>query len=194
MTRLWLLPGAAALFFSLILAAVIACAHLRRPVRRSDCIVVLGAKVHPDGRLSKTLRWRCERAWELWRDGLAGAVIVCGGRGGDEPCTEAFAMAAQLEELGVPRGRIHPEDKSVNTVENLRNAAGIMAAQGLRSAVIVTSDYHLQRALWIARDLGMEVCGAAARSNPMPVKWVKSRLRESVSWMLYFVHKINLKT
>ena len=41
MSWLWALLGAAALFFCLILAAVIACAHLRRPVRRSDCIVVL---------------------------------------------------------------------------------------------------------------------------------------------------------
>ena len=84
----------------------------------------------------------------------------------------------------------------VHISSGLLDELGSRAAQVLRgrSAVIVTSDYHLQRALWIARDLGMEVCGAAARSNPMPVKRVKSRLRESVSWMLYFVHKINLKT
>ena len=38
--------------------------------------------------------------------------------------------------------------------------------------------------------LGMTACGAAAKSNPKPLKRVKSRLRESMSWMLYFVRKI----
>ena len=190
MSWLWALLGAAALFFCLLLAAVCSCAHRRRDLHAADCILVLGAKVHADGRLSKTLLWRCDRAWELWRDGFAGELIVCGGRGGDEPCTEASAMAARLEELGVPRERIQLEDKSVNTVENLRNARRIMAEAGWRSAILVTSDYHLQRALWLARDLGMEVCGAAAKSNPNPLKRIKARLRESVSWILYFVRRI----
>lgn len=190
MSWLCVIPGAAALFFCLVCAAVCICARRRRDVHAADCIVVLGAKVHPDGRLSKTLLWRCERARELWRDGFAGELILCGGRGGDEPCTEASAMAAQLEELGVPRTQLHAEDRSVNTVENLRNAQRIMAAHGWKSAILVTSDYHLQRALWLARDLGMNACGTAAKSNPRLRKRVKARLRESLSWMLYFVRKI----
>ena len=190
MSWLWALLGAAALFFCLLLAAVCICAHRKHDLHAADCIVVLGAKVHPDGRLSRTLLWRCERGWELWRDGLSGELIVCGGQGGDEPCTEAQAMAARLEELGVPRGRIHTEDKSVNTVENLINARRIMTKEGWRSAILVTSDYHLQRALWLAQDLDMDVCGAAAKSNPRPMKRIKARLRECISWMLYFMRRI----
>ncbi len=190
MTWLWFLSGAAALFFCGLLAAVCICAHRRRDARPSDCIVVLGAKVHPDGSLSRTLQWRCDRAYEVWRTGLAGEIIVCGGRGADEPHSEADAMAARLRELGVPDGRVAREDSSEDTVENLRRAGQIMAARGWRTAAIVTSDYHLQRALWIARDLGMDACGVAARSNPKPRKRIKSRLRETVSWMLYFVRRI----
>ena len=190
MSWLWVFPGAAALFLCLLCAAVCICARRRRDLHAADCIVVLGAKVYPDGRLSRTLLWRCELAWELWRDGLSRELILCGGRGGDEPCTEAQAMASHLEKLGVPRARLHLEDASVNTVENLRNASQIMGECGWRSAIIVTSDYHLQRALWLARDLGMDVCGAAAKSNPKLRKRVKARLRECVSWMLYFVRKI----
>lgn len=190
MSGLCILAGAAALFFCLLYALVCICARRKHDLHAADCIVVLGAKVHPDGRLSKTLLWRCDRAWELWRDGFAGELIVCGGRGGNEPCTEAQAMAARLAEAGVPRARIHLEDKSVNTRENLINARRIMAECGWRRAILVTSDYHLQRALWLARDLGMDVCGAAAKSNPRPLKRVKARLRECLSWMLYFVRKI----
>lgn len=189
MTWLWILLRAAALLLCGLLAAVCICAHLRREARPSDCIVVLGAKVHPDGSLSRTLRWRCDRAWEAWRDGVAGDIIVCGGRGGDEPCSEACAMAVRLRELGAPDDRIVREDASRNTMENLRGAGQIMAARGWRTAAIVTSDYHLQRALWIARDLGMDACGIAAKSNPKMYKRVKCRLREMASWMLYFARK-----
>ena len=190
MSWLCVLTGAAALFFCLLYALVCICAHRRRDLHAADCIVVLGAKVHADGRLSHTLRWRCERGLELWRDGLSGELILCGGRGGDEPCTEAFAMAEYLRARSVPGARLYLEDRSVNTVENLRNAQRIMAEEGWSSAILVTSDYHLQRALWLARDLGMDVCGAAAKSNPRPMKRVKARLRECVSWMLYFVRRI----
>ena len=99
-------------------------------------------------------------------------------------------MAEYLRERGVPGARLHLEDRSVNTVENLRNAQRIMTEKGWKRAILVTSDYHLQRALWLARDLGMNACGAAARSNPRPMKRIKARLRESVSWMLYFVRKV----
>ena len=189
---IWLcvLACTAALFFCLLFALVCICAHRKRDLHAADCIVVLGAKVHPDGRLSRTLLWRCERAWELWRGGLSGELIVCGGRGGDEPCTEASAMAEYLRERDVPSAQIYLEDRSVNTVENLRNAQRIMTEKGWKRAILVTSDYHLQRALWLARDLGMNACGAAARSNPRPMKRIKARLRESVSWMLYFVRKV----
>lgn len=190
MSGLWAIPGAAALFFCIVCAAVCICARRRREVHAADCIVVLGAKVYPDGHLSRTLLWRCDRAWGLWRDGLSRELILCGGRGGDEPCSEAAAMAEYLRERGVPGARLHPENSSVNTVENLRNAQRIMAAQGWKSAILVTSDYHLQRALWVARDLGMDVCGAAAKSNPRLLKRVKARLRESASWILYYVRKI----
>ena len=64
-----------------------------------------------------------------------------------------------------------------------------MAAQGWTRAIIVTSDYHLQRALWMARDLGMQAWGAGAKSNPRPLKRIKARSRECISWILYFWHR-----
>ena len=189
MSWLWAIPLAAALAFCLLLGLVCACAHRRRELHPADCIVVLGARIHPDGRLSRMLLWRCERAMELWRDGYAAALILCGGRCGDAPCSEAQAMAEDLQDRGLPRAQIHLEDASENTMENLRNARQIMAAQGWTRAIIVTSDYHLQRALWMARDLGMQAWGAGAKSNPRPLKRIKARSRECISWILYFWHR-----
>ena len=75
--------------------------------------------------------------------------------------------------------------------------AGLMAAvrarrEGRRAA-LVTSDYHLTRALWIARDLRLEVCGVAARGSRRLLPAMKARLNETMSWLLFFIRKINGK-
>ena len=57
-----------------------------------------------------------------------------------------------------------------------------MAERGWTTAAVVTSDYHLTRALWIAADLGMQAVGAAAAS---PNRWgarLRAYGRETVSW------------
>ena len=48
-----------------------------------------------------------------------------------------------------------------------------MDAHGWQDAIVVTSDYHLQRALWLARDVGIEACGVAAESPHTPGMWLK---------------------
>ena len=103
-------------------AAVCVCARLRRSYRPSDCLIVLGARVRPDGTPSHTLENRCRAALEVWRREQRLAVIVCGGRGEDEPATEASVMRGFLVKAGVPAAHIFPEDTSTNTIENLRNA------------------------------------------------------------------------
>ena len=174
-------------------AAVCICARLPRKQRAADCLIVLGARVRPDGTPSHTLENRCMAAIDVWRSGRCAACIVCGGRGKNEPETEAAVMRAFLLNRGVPQERVFVEDRSMNTIENLRNAREIMKAQGLRRAAVVTSDYHLTRALWIARDLGIDANGVAARGPKRPAHILKSRISETGSWFLYLFRKINAK-
>lgn len=173
-----------------LVGAVFVCAGLPRRARPADCLIVLGAKVHPDGRLSHSLQYRCEAALRARQAGIARVVIACGGRGGNEPCTEAEAMRRFLLERGLPAADVICEDRSANTAENLRNARAFMEAHGFARAALVTSDYHLTRALWIARDAGIDACGIPAASPLRPLHYLKARLRESVSWLLYFKHKL----
>lgn len=173
-----------------LVGAVCVCAHLPRRAQNADCLIVLGAKVHPDGRLSHSLQYRCEAALRARQAGVARVIIACGGRGGNEPCTEAEAMRRFMLERGLPAADVICEDRSTNTVENLRNARAFMEAHGFRRAALVTSDYHLTRALWIARDAGLDVCGISAASPLRPLHYLKARLRESVSWLLYFKYKL----
>lgn len=177
----------------LLFAAVCSCALAKRPLRSCGCIIVLGAKVHPDGRMSRSLRLRCNAAAQAWRRGAAERMILCGGRTGGAPRSEAAAMAEYLQGCGVPGRALLLEDQSRNTVENLRNAKAIMAREGFADAAIVTSDYHLQRAIWIARKFAIPACGIAAKSPGGFGTRLKNLLRECVSWCVFWYYEAKLK-
>ena len=153
----------------------------------ADCIIVLGARVMPDGRLSTALLRRVEKAQAMYQDGLAPLIIVCGAQGSDEPHTEAAAMRAWLVEKGVPEEAIVEEDQSTSTEENLRNAMAIMEERGLKTAIVTTNAYHLTRAMWVAQKVGLDAQGAAALNNDFLHTRLKLRYREAVSWVLYWL-------
>ena len=181
--------GAVGALGTFVLTEVCVSAMDRTPPRPSDCIIVLGARVWPDGRLSNSLEYRCESALEAWQNGVAPEIIVCGGKGANEPEIEAVAMKRWLTARGVPEALIHTDETSANTVENLENARAIMQANGFATAAVCTSDYHLRRALWIARDAGIAATGIAAKSPKKLDTLISNRLRESCSWVLYWLRK-----
>lgn len=130
----------------------------------SDVGIVLGA--YTDGyRPSRPLLSRLKTALHLYRLGIIGAFIVSGGRGDDETISEASSMKRFLMMNGVPPELVHEDAWSSNTWENLKNSRALMNQFGFRSAVIITSDYHLPRALAVARMLDMNVSGCAALST-----------------------------
>lgn len=157
-----------------------------RPLEKRDAIIVLGARIMPDGELSTTVLHRVQTALKVFSDGYAPLIIACGAQGADEPETEAGAMARWLIESGVPASDVVVEDKSTDTVENLRNARAEMAARGLQTAIVVTSDYHLTRALWLAKDQGLDAIGASAPGNITFGQRIAARFNESLSWINYF--------
>ena len=156
----------------------------------SDCIIVLGAHVWMDGRLSSALTYRCQAALDAWRAGVAPVLIVCGAQGRDEPVPEAVAMREWFLAHGVPEDRVIAEPDSRNTAQNLQNARAIMEARGFKTCAVCTNNYHLRRALWLARDAGLQATGIAAPSTSDPVSIVRGRLRETCSWILYFLRKV----
>jgi uncharacterized SAM-binding protein YcdF (DUF218 family) len=156
-----------------------------RTLTPRDAIIVLGARVMPDGELSTTLLHRVQTALKAYQDGYGKLVIVCGAKGGDEPETEAGAMAKWLLVNGLPQSALVVEDQSTDTIENLQNAKAEMQARGFTTSIIVTSDYHLTRALWLAKDQGLDAIGAAAPGNITWGQRIESRFRESLSWVNY---------
>ncbi|WP_051710600.1 YdcF family protein [Streptomyces sp. NRRL S-350] len=141
--------------------------QIRRPVPVGrDYLVVLGAAL--DGcEPGRTLAARLDAALERFAAeeaaGYAPLVLVTGGKGPHEECTEAAAMARYLIARGVPAARIRREERAVNTTENLRFSAALMTAErpGYRCTV-VTSGFHTVRSALAARRAGApaEVLGA----------------------------------
>ena len=187
-TALMILACAGLVGFGAVLTAVCVSAGRAWTAQPADCIVVLGAHVQMDGRMSATLVRRCEAALAAWKGGLAPVILVSGGKGDDEPGAQADYMTAWLRERGVPEAAILREDASHNTLQNLRNAKAVMDEHGLATAALCTSDYHLRRALWLAGDVGLAATGGVPSASPQDAKsWVSSRLRETCSWALYFL-------
>lgn len=170
-----------------LMMAVFLCGQRTAQPRPADAIIVLGARVMPDGRMSTTLFHRVKVGFELYEQGYAPYMIVCGARGRDEPVSEAEAMAQYLTGRGVPQDKVLLDAQSGDTIENLANARRLMEQNGLSTAIVVTSDYHLTRALWICGDLDIDAQGVPA---PGQLRWIKrmaSRFRESLSWINYFL-------
>ena len=121
---------------------------------------MLGAQVQGDGP-SLTLKKRLDRALLFMQENPDKTVIVSGGQGPDEAHTEASVMAAYLIAHGADALRVIEEDRASNTRENLLFSAQLAEARGLDTSrvLIITSDFHMCRAKYIARTLGMEPYG-----------------------------------
>lgn len=151
----------------------------------SQAIIVLGAQVKADGLPSVQLALRLESALEAWQKAPM-PIVVTGAQGNDEPATEASVMKAWLTARGVPADQILTDESSFNTRQNLENAARLLPAE-LKKVLIITSDYHLPRAMAIARDQGFEPSGLG--SPILPEYWLKNHARETLAWGKYYVNK-----
>ena len=130
-------------------------------------IVVLGAQVQGD-QPSLTLKKRLDLALSYLNDHPQAKVIVSGAQGADEAYTEAYVMAKYLIEQGVDENRVIQEEQAHDTRENLEYSRVLAEQHGMDTAsvLIITSDFHLCRAKYLARRLGMEPYGLASQTWP----------------------------
>jgi uncharacterized SAM-binding protein YcdF (DUF218 family) len=171
-----------------------------------EAIVVLGGGMTPAAPpflMEPDLADAADRVWHaarLYHRGVARRIIVSGGSmsplNAGLATSEAEAMRRFLVDLGVPADAIVSEGNSMNTLENIRN---VRAMVGDARVALVTSAYHMPRALKIARQGNLNV-GAfptdwrlPAEARPSWENWVPSiaaiawssiSLREHVALML----------
>lgn len=123
-----------------------------------DLILVLGAGLRPDGSPSDMLADRILVSVDLMERGFCDTILMSGDNSG-EHYNEVAAMKLFAEENGVSAENILTDGKGYSTYESVLRA---VKEYGAEKIVIVTQEYHLYRALYIAKTMGLDAYGVSA--------------------------------
>lgn len=148
-------------------------------------IIILGCAIRGDGTLTPLLKDRVDAAVAFekkqYRETGKHAVFVpSGGQGADEVISEGEAMENYLRSIGIPEERIVREDKSTNTLENLKLSKEIidgMSDSEDKKIAFATSGYHVFRGYIMAKKIEMD----DARVSPPKPSPTSSRTHSSES-------------
>ncbi len=122
-----------------------------------ECILVLGCSVRPDGTPSPMLAERLDKGVELYKNGIAPKLLLSGDNGQVE-YNEVVTMGNYALGKGVPSYDIFLDYAGFSTYESVYRAKEIFQAKKI---LIVTQKYHLHRALYIAKAMGLDAYGVA---------------------------------
>lgn len=124
-------------------------------ISSADAIVVLGASVFADGTPSGILQDRLDDGIALYFAGVAPKLIMSGDNG-TESYNEVRVMKQYAIAQGVPSEDIFCDHAGFSTYESMYRAKYVFGCQRI---VVATQTYHLYRALWSAKSLGMQATG-----------------------------------
>lgn len=127
-------------------------------VSSADAIVVLGASVFADGTPSGILQDRLDDGIALYFAGVAPKLIMSGDNG-TESYNEVRVMKQYAIAQGVPSEDIFCDHAGFSTYESMYRAKYVFGCQRI---VVATQTYHLYRALWSAKSLGMQATGVSS--------------------------------
>lgn len=152
-------------------------------VPHAPIVLVLGARVWPGGVPTHALEDRLITAQALLDGGRATTLLLSGdnrpGHG------EVDAMEAFLVERGVPRACLLRDEAAATTHASLVRARGLF---GARELTIVTQAFHLPRALYSARRLGLIAHGVEADRRPY-ASMARNHTREAGARLKAFVRR-----
>ncbi len=134
-----------------------------------DCIIILGAGIWGD-KPSPMLEDRLLEGIKLYQNDVSDKIIMSGDHGRKE-YDEVNIMKDYAIDKGIPSKNVFMDHAGFSTYESIYRAKDIF---GAKKVVIVTQEYHLYRALYIANQLGIEAYGVGAD----PRKYVGATYRE----------------
>jgi len=123
--------------------------------------LVLGAGIDGNGTPSPFLAERLQVAADLYRAGRVRALLMSGDHSRTD-YDEVGAMAARAQALGVPASAIVQDYAGFDTYSSCYRARSVW---GVRRAVVVTQPFHLTRAVWTCRQLGVDATGAGTAND-----------------------------
>ena len=125
---------------------------------QASAVIILGARVYSNGRLSPMLEDRVHTGQALYEAGNTSKILLSGDHG-QENYDEVNAMRRDLLAQGLPGEDLFLDHAGFSTYESMVRAGEIFL---LQDALIVTQEFHLARAVYTARTLGIEATGVVA--------------------------------
>jgi SanA protein len=175
---LYILLSLLVIFLAPVVIAYISSAGKRFPLGvapQGKTAVVFGAGLYRDGSPSPVLRDRVSTAAELYKAGKVEKLLMSGDNS-TLSYNEPGAMKKYALQLGIPEDAIVLHYAARRTYDTCYRAKAIF---GITEATLVTQDYHLPRALFICRNLGLDAVGVSAdRRNYSRMTYIYWRIRE----------------
>lgn len=154
--------------------------------KSSDAIIVLGAAQF-DGVPSPVLEARLVEAERIFEKKLAPRILTVGSRAPGDRTTEAASGFYWLVSHGVPRKFVDSIPYGRDTLASTESYVGVMKKLNLKSAIIVTDQYHCLRAITMAQDLGITATCAPTKTGPASTTNSSFRylVRETGAYLAY---------
>ena len=141
------------------------------PKYDKDFIIILGSKIKSDGTLTPLLKGRADKAidfgnrqYEVTKKKII--YIPSGGKGKDEKIAEAEAIKNYLLERGIKKNQIIIEDKSTNTIENMKFSKEKIDNINKDAKIsFSTTNYHVFRSGVIANEQGIDCEGIGSKTK-----------------------------
>ena len=128
----------------------------------SDAVMVLGALVYSNGTPSAVLQDRLDYAHEIYTAGKAKKILVSGDHGTAE-YDEVNTMKQYLLDKGVPEDDIFMDHAGFDTYDSMHRAKHVFEVDTL---IISTQEFHIARAVYCARQLGIDAYGYPSPDKP----------------------------
>ncbi|MBR4502908.1 MAG: YdcF family protein [Clostridia bacterium] len=146
-----------------------------------DYVIIHGSGLLGGDRVPKLLQDRLDKAIEVYRSDPSPTILIpSGGQGPDEKIPEAEAMKRYLLSKGIPEKDIISENRSTTTLENLQFSKDILdGRKGRKYTALVTSNYHVYRALRYCRRIGLKCTGIG--SHVAFYYWPSALIREYIA-------------
>lgn len=123
-----------------------------------DCVLILGAGLKSDGTPSHMLEDRIKTGISVFESVNADCILMSGDRSGED-YDEPGAMKKYAESLGIDADYILIDNSGFSTYESIVRAKEIY---GFDNVIVITQEYHLYRALYIAEKQEIDAVGVSA--------------------------------
>ena len=162
----------------------------KQELHRADAIVVFGAAEY-SGRPSPVFRARLDHAYDLFAQHLAPVIITTGGGAADPSFTEGGVGRDYLMHRGVPERNLIAETMGSDTAQSAERVGVILIANGMRTCLAVSDEYHVFRIKELLEHEGIQVYVAPRAGSRPHGLWQRmlAVLREALS---YLVWKLNI--